>query len=45
MFNLEEYVKNALQSFRDDPADSDHQRGYQACLEEIARVANIKTGE
>ena len=33
-----EYIEQALQGFKDDPADSDFQRGYLAGLQEFMRT-------
>jgi len=35
---LEIYLKEALDSFVKDPADSDYQRGYLACLLEMYEI-------
>jgi hypothetical protein len=32
------YLTQSLASFERDPADTDFQRGYQACLQEMLRV-------
>ena len=31
---MKKYIENALEGFKNDPADSDYQRGYEACLRE-----------
>lgn len=34
-----EYIEKMLGQFKLDPASSDHQRGYEAALHELLRVA------
>jgi hypothetical protein len=36
--NLETYLRTAIEGFRQDPPDSDFQRGYLGALEELQRV-------
>lgn len=38
MMALDAYLRQALEGFKDDPADSDFQRGYEAAIREIAKV-------
>jgi hypothetical protein len=33
MYEMEQYLLNALGSFVNDPADSEYQQGYKAALE------------
>jgi len=35
---LKKAILGGLESFKDDPADSDHQRGYEAALQELKRI-------
>lgn len=37
--DMRTYIEAMLEQFELDPADSDYQRGYQAALEELLRVA------
>tara|TARA_Y100001001_G_C8012723_1_gene310295 strand:- start:2051 stop:2224 length:174 start_codon:yes stop_codon:yes gene_type:complete len=44
--DIEDYVEDALNSFKNDPADTDYQRGYRDCLVEIQKCiynGNIST--
>jgi len=36
---LLQYLRGAIDSFKRDPADSDYQRGYQACLTNVTQEA------
>lgn len=40
---LADYLINAVNSFRSDPAGTDYQKGYLAALEEVAGYFNIVT--
>jgi hypothetical protein len=35
MFDFESYIMEALNSFDNDPADTDYQRGYEAGLRDL----------
>lgn len=35
MFDFESYLMEALESFTNDPADTDYQRGYEAGLRDL----------
>ncbi len=37
MYLAENYIKEALDSFERDPADSDYQKGYEAALKELKK--------
>jgi len=39
---IEDYIKMQLALFRNDPADSDFQKGFEACLLDIARQFKIE---
>ncbi len=39
--NISNYINDALDQFKRDPADSDFQRGYLSCLLELARVFKL----
>lgn len=39
MIKFIEYLRDALDGFVKDPADTPYQAGYQAALEEMLRVA------
>lgn len=32
MYEMEQYLLNVLEGFRDDPADSPYQQGYEAAV-------------
>ena len=34
---IKQYLEQALAGFKNDPADTNFQRGYQAALEEVAK--------
>lgn len=36
--DVRQYVLDSLHQFKEDPADTDYQHGYQACLEELVRI-------
>jgi hypothetical protein len=37
-WDIVEYLDKALEQFKNDPADTDYQRGYEAALRELRRV-------
>lgn len=37
--DMVETLDEMLASFKRDPSDTDYQRGYEACLKELRRVA------
>jgi hypothetical protein len=39
-----DYVRQGLQSFENDAADSDFQRGFKAAYEELANQLGLETG-
>lgn len=43
--SIQEYIENGLVSYGVDPADSDYQRGYEACLKEISKLIEDGTIE
>ncbi len=40
--DLSAYIISALRGFKNNPADSDFQRGYEAALKELATVFEIE---
>lgn len=45
MDEIENYIDTGLESFQDDPADTEYQKGYEACLNEIKiEILRIKEG-
>lgn len=43
--SLANYILQALNGFDNDPADTDFQRGYEACLKELTKVYHIKASK
>jgi hypothetical protein len=43
--DIETYLIEALQSFENDPADTDYQKGYEAALKEVRKVITTPTME
>ena len=40
VLTIREYVEDALRGFERDPASSEYQKGYEACLIEINKLVN-----